>query len=123
MIRLLSVVVLVACGGARSAPDQPQGPQGSGHVVQQGSGAATPEVRPADPHPTEAECDALFAHGVKLGLATRPADHQLGEAEQAQVSAQLREGFLAECRQLSRTHYQCGIAATTNEQLARCGSR
>ena len=76
--------------------------------------------------PTEAECEALFAHAIALEIAeqrrTLPPEQVPTEAEQTALRDELRSGFLAECRAGSREGYECAMAATTTAELGACHS-
>ena len=74
-------------------------------------------VAPAHDGPTEAECDALFTHAMGLVLAEKPAS----DADQATLRAELRPGFITDCRGGSRATFDCGRAAKKVADLAACG--
>lgn len=117
MIRLLAAALLVACGSAR--PPAPPHRVPDAPPAQAGSGSAAPVVS-SDEHPTEPECDALFAHAIAIEMAERPADQQLAEPELATLRAQVRERELATCRELTRQTYTCMRAAAKTAELVTC---
>ncbi len=146
MIRLyvaatVALLAKQACGSARSTPGTTPGPTtgtppgaqpgsgsassgaagdgaaGSASHVAAASGSAAPVARD---HPSDQECDALFAHAVAVELAQRPADQQLAEPQLATIRAKLREQKLPACLQLSRATYRCMIAAPTLPALTTC---
>lgn len=118
MIRLLAAALLVACGSAR--PPAPPHPVTDGRGSQAGSGSGAAVVTTTDEHPTDAECDALFAHAIAIEMADRPADQQLAEPELATLRAQVRERELASCRELTRQTYTCMLAAAKTAELVTC---
>ena len=118
MTRLLAAAVLVACGSAR--PPAPPRPVADSTSSPPGPGSAAPVVATTDEHPSEPECDALFAHAIAIEMAERPADQQLGEPELATLRAQLRERELATCRELRRQTYTCMLAAAKTAELVTC---
>jgi hypothetical protein len=123
-VTTLALLVCQACGSAQS-PARPHDPgthQGSGSAgsaghVATGSGSAGP-TEPE--HPSEQECDALFAHALAVEQAERPTDQQLAEPELAKVRATLREQKMAACRELPRATYRCMLAAPTLPALTSC---
>ena len=124
----LALLAFQACGSARSTPgstpDHPA-PDGAGGGAAVGSAGrtapATGSAASSEPeHPSDQECDALFAHAVAVEQAQRPADQQLAEPELASVRAKLREQKLPGCLQLSRATYRCMLAAPTLPALTTC---
>ena len=73
-----------------------------------------------DEHPTDAECDALFAHALAVEMAERPPDHQLGAPELASLRAQVHERQAASCRELTRQAYTCMLVAAKRADLVAC---
>jgi hypothetical protein len=124
----LALLAFQACGSARSTPGSTPDPPAPDDVGSSATVASAGRTAPAtgsaargEPqHPSDQECDALFAHALAVEQAQRPADQQLGEPELATVRAKLRERKMPACLQLSRATYRCMLAAPTLPALTTC---
>jgi hypothetical protein len=103
------VVALVACSSPSKGPERPEPRPDTG-----GSAAAVADA------PTEAECDTLLVHTIKLAVAERPADQQIGEDEQASVRTNVRAQFMPECRAMTRARFACALDAPNTNAMKAC---
>ena len=107
-MRCVLLLVAAACSSTSRAPThaEPTPPRDAGAPV------ATAAV------PTDAECTALIAHALSLGVAEdrEPASPD----EQAKIRAQLEADFLPRCRAGGREELRCGLAAPTTAALVAC---
>ena len=71
--------------------------------------------------PTEPECDELLTHVVSLVVAEQQPPPPPADA--STLRAELRPGFLADCRAGTRAYHQCGLAAKSRAELDACGKR
>jgi len=107
MRALVLLGLVAACGGGRQRT-----------VVQpQPSKPVAGEALAIEPAPSEAECDALIAHAVRLGAGDRKAT----DDEQARVRGELRNRYIASCRDMSRQGYACALAASSLDAFELCG--
>ena len=113
MTRLLAaaVLALASCSGGHTASHHPNPDP-----------IAVP-AHPADSAPDVAECDALIAHAIALGMVdqrAKPPDRVPTDEQQAKAKAELRTEYGPSCRAMSRRSYQCAIVASTISSLAAC---
>ena len=107
------VVTLVGCG---TSSKPPQNPDGTGTTPPTGSGSA----RPVSDAPTETECSVLLEKTFKLALASRPADQQIDEAEQAKQKNEMRPTFIPKCQAMTRTRFDCANDAPNLDAMKAC---
>jgi hypothetical protein len=104
---LLACLVFVAACGARTSTPTPQP-----------TPRTAPAPKPNPSGPTEPECEALFTHAFSLVTAERQPPPS--EADATALHAELRPGFVADCRAGTRAYHQCGSAAKTRAELDAC---
>lgn len=101
---------VVACGARTSTPP----------AATPRAGSSTP-VEPPPPNPggpTERACDELFVHAFALVIAERQPPPNEGDA--AALRAELRPGFVADCRAGTSAYHACGLAARSRADLDAC---
>ena len=107
-MRCALLLVVAACGTTSRAPThtEPAPPRDAG--------APVIGVVP----PTDAECSALIAHALALGVAEdrEPASPD----EQAKIRTQLEADFAPRCKAGARDELRCGLAATTTAAFVAC---
>lgn len=99
------MLVLVACSGRSSGPAHPDRP-----------------AEGATPSRSDTQCDKLIAHTLALAVAERPAEQKLTADERTAIEAQLRKTWLASCKQMTTTGYDCALAAHTLADVDTCAS-
>ena len=106
-MRCAALLVTIACSSTARAPahtDRPPPPRDA--AVAEATG------------PGDAECTALIAHALALGVAE---DREPASAEeQARIRARLEADYLPRCKAGPRDELRCGLAATTTAALVAC---
>jgi hypothetical protein len=114
--RLVVLAALVACSSGSKPPEKPQPRPELGD----GSGSAGGPVVAASDAPSEGECDALLAHVTRIAVGERPDDQKIDKAQQERVREDVRGQFLDQCREMSRSVYQCAMAGKTLAEISAC---
>lgn len=69
---------------------------------------------------SDEQCDNLLAHTFELAVAERPAEQKLTADERTNIQTQLRKTWLASCRQMTSTGYDCALAAHSLAEVDAC---
>lgn len=119
---VIAALALAACGGStkesRTRGPGPDHNPGDGTEISEG-GSGGQGVDPAAPLSAD-ECDTFTAHVIELNMVEMRAKLPPEEVPTDEQVAEIREKMSGDCLQFPRAVVECGMAATTIAEVAKC---